>query len=129
MRVVTAAVEMPDFIVRHIGNQLQQLRVFAEEIFAHVSAVSGFIGLIFAVNHFFHALQQQAGFIFGQQAIPLPAPHHLDDVPARTAEYTFQFLNNFAVTTYRAVEALQVTVDDENQVIELLASGHRNGAQ
>jgi hypothetical protein len=38
---------------------------------------------------------------------------HLDDVPARAAEDGFQFLNDFSVAAHRAVEPLQVAVDDE----------------
>ena len=128
-RVVTAAIQTPDFVVRHIGNQFQQLGIFAEEMLTHISAVFGFVGLVFAVNDFFHALQQQAALVFCQQAIPTASPDDLDDVPARTTEYTFKFLNNLAVAPHRAVQTLQVTVNNKDQVVQLFASGHRNSAQ
>ena len=54
---------------------------------------------------------------------------HFDDVPARAAENGFEFLNDLAVATHRTVETLQVAVDDEDQVVELLARGQRDGAE
>src|SRR4029077_16963052 len=54
---------------------------------------------------------------------------HLDDVPSRATENRFQFLDNLAVSAYRTVEALQVAVDDENQVVEPLARTERNRAE
>ena len=41
----------------------------------------------------------------------------------------FQLLDDLAVAAHRAVEPLQVAVDDEDQVVELLAAGQRDGAQ
>src|SRR5690606_22401904 len=38
-------------------------------------------------------------------------------------------LDDLAVTPYRAIQTLQITVDDKNQVIELLAACQRNGAE
>ena len=49
------------------------------------------------------------------------APDHLDHVPAGAAEIGFQLLDDLAVAAHRAVEALQVAVDDEDQVVEPLA--------
>ncbi len=59
-------------------------------------------------------------------------PDHLDHVPARTAEGGLELLDDLAVAAHRTVEALQVAVDDEDQVVELLArrerqAGHRLG--
>ena len=54
----------------------------------------------------------------GSQLLP---QMHLDDVPAGAAEGGFQFLNDLAVAAHRAVEALQVAIDDEDQVVELFA--------
>ena len=61
--------------------------------------------------------------------IPIAAPDHFDDVPSGAAEDRFQFLDDLAVAAHRAVEALQVAVDDENQVVESLARGQRDGAE
>ena len=65
----------------------------------------------------------------GQQLVPARAPQDLDDVPAGAAEIAFQLLDDLAVAAHRAVEALQVAVDDEDQVVELLAAGQRDGAE
>ena len=67
--------------------------------------------------------------VLGEQRIPQAAPDHLDDVPAGAAEHAFQFLDDLAVAAHRAVEALQVAVDHEDQVVELLAPGQGDRAQ
>ena len=67
--------------------------------------------------------------VLGQQRIPVVAPDDLDDVPAGAAEDAFELLNDLAVAAHRAVEPLQVAVDDEDQVVELLARGQRDGAE
>src|SRR3712207_4721180 len=52
-----------------------------------------------------------------------------DDVPARAAEDRLELLDDLPVAAHGAVEALQVAVDDEDEVVELLAAGHRDGAE
>ena len=64
-----------------------------------------------------------------QERIPVAAPDHLDGVPAGPSEYPLQFLNDLAVAAYRTVEALQVAVDHEHQIVEIFPSGERDGAQ
>src|SRR5206468_422774 len=64
----------------------------------------------------------------GQQRIPVPAPDHLDDVPAGTTEIRLQLLDDLAVTADRSVQALQVAVDDEREVVELLPRGDTDRA-
>jgi hypothetical protein len=44
--------------------------------------------------------------ILGQQWVPIVAPDDLDDIPASTAKHGLEFLDDLAVTTYRAVQAL-----------------------
>src|SRR5207245_5715748 len=41
----------------------------------------------------------------------------------------FELLDDLAVAAHRALEALQVAVDDEDQVVELLARGETDGAE
>ena len=72
---------------------------------------------------------QQAIAIGLNERIPIAAPDHLDDVPSRAAENRFQFLNDLAVAAHRAVEALQIAVDDENQVVEPFARSQRDRAE
>ena len=57
------------------------------------------------------------------------APDDLDDVPAGAAEQRFEFLDDLAVAAHRAVEALEIAVDDPDQVVEILARGERDGAE
>ncbi len=118
LRIVATTVQCPDLIVRPVGNQRGSFRVFTEEVLTNVRAVFGFEGLIVAVNGFVHQLDQFTAGVFTQQLIPTTAPHHLDYVPASAFEDAFQFVDDFAVTGYRAVQTLQVTVDNEDQVIQ-----------
>ena len=100
-------------------DHFQKLRVGAKEVLAGVGAAVGFAVLQLAVDDLVHALLQQALVILFKQRIPMAAPQHLDHVPTGTAEDAFQFLHDLAVAPDRSVQALQVTVDDEHQVIQL----------
>ena len=57
------------------------------------------------------------------------APHDLDDVPAGAPEHAFEFLDDLAVAAHRAVEALEVAVDDPGEVVEALTAGERDRAE
>ena len=92
LRIVAAAAQTMQFVVAHVGDQLQQLGIFAEELAANVFAALGLVALVFAVNGLFHALQQKAGLVAGKQLVPIGAPHQLDHVPAGAAEGGFQFV-------------------------------------
>src|SRR5574343_449266 len=127
-QVVAAAVQRPDFIVGPVGDQFLQFRR-VEEMLADIGAVLGLEGLVLAVDAFHHAALQDALLVAGEQRIPMGAPDQLDDVPAGTAELAFEFLDDLAVAAHRAVQALQVAVDHEDQVVQLLAAGHADGAQ
>ena len=129
VRVVAAAVQAPDVVVGHVGHQLQQLGILAEEVLAHVGAVLRFEGLVFAVHRLFHAFQQQAVLVLRQQRIPVAAPDHLDHVPAGAAEICLQLLDDLAVAAHRPVEPLQVAVDDEDEVVQPFARRQRNRSQ
>src|SRR6185369_17914498 len=69
---------------------------------------------------------EQAVAIFSEQRIPLASPQRFDDVPAGAAECRFEFLNDLAVAAHRTVEALQIAVDHEDQVVELFARWQRD---
>src|SRR5205823_10735552 len=64
-----------------------------------------------------------------QDRIPLAAPKHLNHIPTGAAERRLQFLNDLAVAAHWTVEALQVAVDDENQIVEPLPGCQRDGAE
>ena len=53
VRVVAAAVEPPDVVVAHAGDEGFKFGIFTEGVFAHIGAVDGLHGLIFAVDGFF----------------------------------------------------------------------------
>ena len=120
--VVTAAVERPDLLIRPVGNHGLGARIAAEEVLAHVRAVVRLEGLVIAVDGLVHQVDERAVLIGLQQLIPLAAPHDLNDVPTSTLERCLELLDDLAITAHRPVKTLQVRVDDEGQVVEVLAS-------
>ena len=98
-------------------------------MFAHIGAIVGLECLEIPIEGVHHDLAQGAALVAGEQRIPVRAPEAFDDVPTRAAELAFEFLDDFAVTPNRTVQALQIAVDDKNQVIEVLARGQADGAQ
>ena len=60
LRVVAAAVELPDVVVGHVRDHLEQLGVLPEEVLARVGAAAHLVVLVVAVDRLFHALEQQA---------------------------------------------------------------------
>ncbi|MCY1392372.1 hypothetical protein D9M71_72400 [compost metagenome] len=92
---------------------------------AVVGAVVGAEGLVLAVDGIGEAAQQHVVAVAGEQRVPVRTPDHLDHVPAGAAEQRLQLLDDLPVAAHRAVQALQVAVDDEGQVVELLARGQR----
>ena len=85
--------------------------------------------LVLAVDDFPHPPHQLTALVGLQQRVPVVAPDDFDHVPAGTAEDPFQFLNDLAVAAHRAIESLQVAVDDEDQVVQLFAGRQRDRAQ
>ena len=129
LRVVAAALQAPDVLVAHVGDRGEQLRVLPEEVLAHEGAVVGLHRLVVAVDGLHHHATQRAVLVAREQRIPVAAPDQLDDVPARAAELALELLDDLAVAAHRPVEALQVAVDDEDQVVELLARGQSDRAE
>ena len=127
-RIVTAAVELPHLVVGQVGHQRLQLRR-VEEVLAHVRAVLALEVLVLAVDALLHALEQDAVLVLREELVPARAPDDLDHVPAGAAEHAFELLDDLAVAAHRAVEPLQVAVDDEDQVVELLAAAERDRAE
>ncbi len=129
VRIVAAAVELPDFLVGHALDTLEQLRVSTEEMLAHIGAVFGLVVLVFAVDGFVHAALHAAVFVSGEQWVPQAAPDDFVHVPVGAFEHAFQLLDDLAIAAYRAVQTLQVAVDDEHQVVEIFTTGQGNGAE
>ena len=101
----------------------------APEMLADVGAVFDGVLLILAVNDLAHAFDEQAFGVLLEQRVPLRTPDALDHVPAGAAENRFELLNDLAVAPDRTVEALQVAVDDEDQVVELFTRRERDRAE
>jgi hypothetical protein len=128
-RIMAAALQRPDLVVAPVGDHRRRLGIAVEEILADVSSVLGLEVLIIAVDAFLHHLAQPSRAVHGEQRVPVGAPKTLDDVPAGAAETGLEFLHDLAVAAHRPVEALQIAVDDENEVVELLAARQRNRAE
>ena len=88
---------------------------------ADVGAVIGLEGLVVAVERLHHEVLQGVVLVSGEELVPATAPDHLDDVPTGALEEGLELLDDLAVSAHRAVETLQVAVDDEGEVVELLA--------
>ena len=127
--VVAVATQPPQAVVGEMGNQILQSRVRAEEVLANVRAGLDAVLLELAVDGGVHLGDQRAAGVACEQGVPLATPDDLDDVPARTSVQRFELLNDLAVTAHRAVEALQIAVDDEDEVVEPLPSRERQTGQ
>src|SRR5581483_358172 len=125
----TAQRHFLELVVRQVLDHLEQPRVGAPEMLANVGARLDGVLLILAVDDLAHPLDEQAVAVLREQRIPLASPQDLDDVPAGAAEGGFELLNDLAVSANRTIEPLEIAVDDEDEVVELLAGGQRDGAE
>ena len=128
-RIVPAERHLLQLVVRQVLDHVEQPRVHAPEVIAHVRARLDGVLLILPVDDLAHALHEQPVTVLGEQRIPLTAPDRLDHVPAGAAERRFELLDDLAVAAHRTVEPLQVAVDHEDQVVELLARRQRDRAE
>ncbi len=127
--VVAAAGQLAQVVVAEVLDHGAQPRVAAEELLADVGAGLDRERLELAVGCRVHLVDQHAVDVLGEQVVPLAAPDDLEDVPAGAAERRLELLDDLAVAAHRAVELLQVAVDDERQVVELLAGGDADRAE
>ncbi len=123
-RIVAAALQPVDVLVRHVRNDLLQFRILAEKRFAVEASVGGGVFLEFAVHGLMQPLEDHVVAVAREQRIPVRTPHDLDDVPAGAGEQSFEFLHDRAIAAHRPVEALQVAVHHEDQIVEAFARGH-----
>ena len=102
-------------------HQLQHFGVLPEEIPADI--ITGFhdIFLVLAIHDLIHTLDEQTGSVGGQQRIPVIPPDYLDHIPAGAPEDGLQFLDDLAIATDGAVQALEIAVDYEDEVVQGLA--------
>src|SRR3954447_13988705 len=104
-------------------DELAESRGRPEEGFADIAAAGDRVLLELAVERVVHLLDEDAVDVAGEELVPFAGPDDLDDVPAGAAECRLQLLDDLAVAANRAVEPLQVAVDDERQVVEPFARG------
>ena len=121
--VVAAAAELREVVVGQVLDELAQPRVRPEEVLPDVGAAGDRELLELAVERVVHLLDEDAVDVAGEELVPLAGPDDLDHVPAGAAEGRLELLDDLAVAADRAVEPLQVAVDDERQVVEALAGG------
>ena len=110
-------------------HHAQQARIGSEQVLAEVGSALHKKFLVLAVGDFAQAPHQQAITVVCDKAVPIAAPDNFDYVPAGAAENCFKLLNNFSVTADRAIKALQVAVDDPDQIVEFLARGQSDRTQ
>jgi hypothetical protein len=110
-------------------DHLAGARVAAEEVLTDVRAVLRLVGLVVTVGRDVHQVDQRAVGVLREQGVPLAAPDHLDHVPAGAPEERLELLDDLSVAAHRAVETLQVAVDDEGEVVQLLAGRDADGAE
>src|SRR5438876_220298 len=115
--------------VGQVLDHAPQPRVGTEEVLADVGATLDRVLLELAVDRRVHLVEQDAVGVTGEELVPLRAPDDLDDVPTRASEHGLELLDDLAVAAHGAVEALQVAVDDEDEVVELLARRDRERAE
>jgi hypothetical protein len=112
----------------HLLDDRAKLGRAAEEVLEVVAAVLGAERLVFAVGRVGERAKQAVRACRARRAVPVASPQHLDHVPAGAAEERLELLDDLAVAAHRSVEALQVAVDDEREVVEVLARGERERA-
>src|SRR5262249_48708990 len=123
LRIVAADAHLAQVVVRQVPHHLEQPRILAPEVLTEIRAGLDDVSLVFAVDDLAHAPDKRALGVLREERIPVRAPQALDDVPARAAEHGFELLDDLAVAADGTVQPLQVAVDDEDQVVELLARG------
>ena len=128
-RVVAAAAQAIDVVVREVRHELLQLRILVEEVLAVEGAVGRGVGLELAVDGLEEALLEPLVRVAREERIPVAAPEELDHVPAGAREEALELLDDRAVAAHRTVEALQVAVHHQHEVVELLARGDRQARE
>ena len=127
--VVPAAGQAAQLVVGQVLHHGAQPGIAAEEVLPDVRARLHAVGLELAVRRGVHLVDQYAVGVPGEQRVPVAAPDDLDHVPARAAEVRLELLDDLAVAAHRAVQPLQVAVDDEGEVVQFLAGSQPDRAE
>ncbi len=118
--VMPAPLQVSEVVIREVLDHLLEARVGSEEVFPDVGTGLDDVLLELSVERLVHLMDEDPVCVAREKVVPFTTPDDLDDVPARTSEDRFEFLDDLAVTAHRAVEPLQVAVDYEDEVVEPL---------
>ena len=121
--VVATTGEQHEVLVGQVLHHLAQPGIRSEERLADLAARGVGEPLELAVHGGVHLLEQDAVLVLHEQFVPARTPDHLDDVPPGAAERGLELLDDLAVAAHRSVEALEIAVHHEDEVVEVLAGG------
>ena len=124
---MAAALEAPDLIIAPSGNHRSGARILTEELFSNIRAIFCLEGLEVTIGGAVHQLDERTIAILREELIPFPSPYDLEDIPSCASEERFEFLDDLAVSTDRAIESLQIAVDHEDEVVESFTRCERKG--
>ena len=124
-QIMTAAFESIDFFVSERGTDGLQARTLTKEMFAIERAIIRSKSLQLSVHRAIECINQFTVGITRKERIPIRAPQEFDHIPASATKQGFQFIDDVTIAAHRSIETLQVTVDNEDEVIEFFARGQR----
>ena len=127
-QIMAAALEAVNLLVGHALRQPCQLGVLAKKGVSVKAAVFGGKSLHLPVYRVGKGFGQCACGITGKEAIPVAAPDQFDNVPASPGKQLFKLVNDAAIAAHRAIKALQVAVDDPDQVVQPFTRSQRKSA-
>lgn len=111
--------ELIQLLVAHALDEPLELGG-VEEALLELLGPEGGVPLGLPVHQGLKPPQEVALLILGQKPVPSRAPDDLDHPPARTPIEPFQLLDDLGVAPHRPVQALQVGVYHEDEVVQVL---------
>ena len=110
---VAAPSQFRKSVLRNHREKLLYSWITIAKVLPDIGPVLDAVLLKLPIDNFVTPLHQSSINIFSEERIPFWSPNYLDDVPPCSTEDRFEFLNDLAVAANRAVESLEVTVNDE----------------
>src|SRR5580658_6782187 len=117
---MTATPERIDLRVGHMRHESLSRWVLLEEVFDVIGTILGTEILVIAIDGGREPAEQRVMGIAREKRVPVGPPKYLDDIPASAGKERLQFLDDLAIAAHGSVEALQVTIDDEREIVEPL---------
>ena len=127
--ILSAPLDLPQFLIGQGVHHPFQLGLAVHPVFPLTVTRQYRISLVVTVEAFLHAVAQNPLIVLRQQTVPAAAPDHLDNMPPGTSEGGFQFLDDLAVAPDRPVQALQIAIDHQDQIVQPLPGRDRQRAQ